>query len=210
MAHFMHDNKVFTVDIYDKEFDEFIDERNTQILKFNKRKGIKKVTVRHTNVCKPFDKVVWNIFKPKDLDLTLSLFYDKKAIGVAGFEFLENPFLEKKAIVLDAFCIHEKFRGKGIADVFLQIAVTLAKDSAQTNNVLLYSSNMGKKFYERNGFEKLKEKQFSDFAYFLYPDISVAKTGKGQGYDDKFYGAMKLNNKKFEKAIIKGNKMVHL
>lgn len=208
MAYFIHNNKVFTVDVYDKNTDEFIDERVTQKYKHNSR-GVKKVPIRHTNVCKPFSRVVWNIFKNPNHNLTLGLFQNKKVVGVAGFDF-KTDGKKLKVVVLDAFCLHEKFRGKGISDLFLQIAIVLAKAMANTNNVLLYASTMGKKFYQRNGFEKLKGRQFAIWADALYLGLSIAKTGRGQGYAAEFYGGMKLNNKKFEKAIRENEKSIHV
>ena len=199
MAVFLHNNKTFTVDVYDKNTDKFIDERITHHKFKYKSRRIKKVAIRYTDVCKPFSQVVWNIFRNEDHSLTLGLFENQKVVGVATFDFKKAK--KRKVVVLDGFCVHEKFRGKGISDIFIQIAITLAKTLAKTNNVILYASTMGKKFYQRNGFEKLKGRQFSIWANALYTGMFIARTGKGQGYDNKFYGAMKLNNKKLAKVI---------
>ena len=187
MTSFIVGNNVYTVDVYDKKLHSFIDERLFR---------------RSTNVCKPYTDAVWNINRMENFSVTLALFHKKKAIGIAAFNLKENKKKKTlRVIVIEAFCLHENYRRKGISDVFLQLAIVLAKKELKTTHVLLYGSIMGKKLYQRNGFQKLTGKAFIRFSDALYEGLEEAKTAVGVGYENAFYGAMKLNNKKFQKAL---------
>jgi predicted GNAT family N-acyltransferase len=125
----------------------------------------KKVLV--SNICNPYGNYIFDIWADK------KNYTDKKnlflvavneldlVIGIALFIPNETKYVEFKA-----FCIEEKYGGKGIATNFIKKSLCIAKNKWKTmKTMVLVSTKDGYNLYKKNGFRDMTEKESEALEY---------------------------------------------
>lgn len=130
-------------------------------LPLNRMFGLEPYFMVETHICDPLGGYVWD-YDDTDRASFMLVLFDRsisRVVGVAAFnkrEDLNTVDSVGGILMLDAFCIYQEYRGKGVAASFLEEAMSQAAARfTQSDKLYLIATNLGVKLYTHMGFEPI-------------------------------------------------------
>ena len=126
--------------------------------------GLEPYYMIETHICDPLGDGVWDypdIYRREGLLLVLVDPSISRVIGIALFLHYH------RMLILDAFCVYNEYRGKGVASYFLNEAIRMAAEKYNIDmdgeeRVYLIASTFGNKLYRSYGFRPITSDDISN------------------------------------------------